>query len=295
MRRAYIAPRLRRQFTAALILAGLALPACAAPDIATTTDLAYGPLPAEQGDLYTPSEPHGRKPAVLVIHGGGWVEGSRQSDAGLARLIASHGLVVFNIDYRLANQADPATRWPAQLADAQLAVRFLRAQADALGIDPARIGAIGDSAGAQLAVFLGVLPRTVDSPEAALNAGERPDVMAVVDQFGPMDLPGMGSYAAGSIAALFGVAMPSGAALLTTSPLPSIGRHSAPIYILHGEADEVVPFQQSRQLADTLKAADVSVILVPYAGGHEYKDVDPDEIARLQTEAVAWLVKQLRR
>lgn len=295
MRRAYIAPRLRRQFTAALILAGLAVPAFAAPDIATTTDLAYGPLPAQQGDLYTPSEPHGRKPAVLVIHGGGWVEGSRQSDAGLARLIASHGLVVFNIDYRLANQADPATRWPAQLADAQLAVRFLRAQADALGIDPARIGAIGDSAGAQLAVFLGVLPRTVDSPEAALNAGERPDVMAVVDQFGPMDLPGMGSYAAGSIAALFGVAMPSGAALLTTSPLPSIGRHSAPIYILHGEADEVVPFQQSRQLADTLKAADVSVTLVPYAGGHEYKGVDPDEIARLQTEAVAWLVKQLRR
>ena len=68
--------------------------------------------------------------------------------------------MVFNIDYRLADPALPETRWPAQLIDAQLAVRFPKTNNAQLGIDPARVGAIGDSAGSQLAVFLGVLTTT---------------------------------------------------------------------------------------------------------------------------------------
>ena len=249
----------------------------------------------QQGDLYIPAEPHGRKPAVIVIHGGGWVEGSREADAGLAKLIASQGIVAFNIDYRLANKAQPGTRWPAQLEDAQLAVRFLRAHAAEFGIDPARLGAMGDSAGAQLAVFLGVLPRIVPGAMAALYPDQKPDVAAVVDQFGPMDLGGMGLYGAGSIEALFGSPAVSGTELLTASPLPSVGSHSAPTYIIHGESDQVVPFQQSRQLADTLRAHAVAVELVPYAGRHAYEGVSNDDIVRLETNAVKWLVARLQR
>ena len=296
MRRPYIGPRGLRQFASLGLL--LALPCAASAEtvaVAARMDVAYGPLPAERGDLYIPAEPLGRKPAVIAIHGGGWVEGSRQSDTALSRMIAARGAVVFNIDYRLADDAQPGTRWPAQLVDVQLAVRFLRAHAEAFGIDPARIGALGDSAGAQLAVFLGVLPRIVAGDQAALYPGERPDVMAVVDQFGPMDLPGMGLYATGSIKAMFGVAMPSGADLLTASPLPSVGAHSAPVYILHGERDQVVPFDQSRQLADTLRAHDVAVELVPYAGGHEYEGIAPKQVATLQTDAVKWLIGRLLR
>ncbi len=296
VRPAYIGPWLRGQFAAGALVVGLASAALAeAIPVDARMDVAYGPLPSETGDLYTPAEPRGRKPAVLLIHGGGWVEGSRQAGSDLARMIAAEGAVVFNIDYRLADQARPETRWPAQLVDAQLAVRFLRAHAEAFGIDPARIGAMGDSAGAQLAVFLGVLPRIVPGDGDALYPGERPDVQAVVDQFGPTDLPGMGSYAAGSIAAMFGVAMPSGTELLTASPIPSVTSHSAPLYILHGEADQVVPFQQSRQLQDTLRAHDVAAELVPFAGGHEYRDVPADTVARLQTGAVKWLIARLRR
>ena len=296
VRRAYIALRPLRQFAALGVLLGTGSAALAeAVPADTWANLAYGPQPAQQGDLYLPTGTHGRRAAVLVIHGGGWVEGSRQFDTGLSELIASQGLVVFNIDYRLADKTKPDTRWPAQLVDAQMAVRFLRAHATQFDIDPARIGEMGDSAGAQLAVFLGVLPRNVAGDGAELNANQRPNVAAVVDQFGPMDLPGMGLYAAGSIEALFGVAMPTGAALLTASPLPSIGGHSAPMYILHGEADEVVPFQQSRQLADTLRASDVAVQLVPFAGGHAFKDVPADKIGKLQVDAVKWLVQRLER
>ena len=259
------------------------------------TDVAYGPLAVEQGDLYSPGEPHGRKPAVVLIHGGGWIEGARGPDSSLAKLIAAQGAVVFNIDYRLADAARPDTRWPAQLVDAQLAVRFLRANADAFGIDPARIGAMGDSAGAQLAVFLGVLPRIVPGDMAGLYPSEKPDVAAVVDQFGPMDLGGMGLYAAPSLVALFGSAQVPGTTLVTASPLASVGAHSAPVYIIHGEGDQTVPFQQSRQLADTLRAHDVAVELVPYAGGHEFEGVPPEDVARLRLNAVKWLVGRLGR
>ena len=299
MRRAYIGLRALRQFVSPRVLfAVLALPCGAAGEtvaFSARMDVPYGPLPAERGDLYIPAEPAGRKPAVITIHGGGWVEGSRQFDTALARMIAAQGVVVFNIDYRLANDAQPNTRWPSQLVDAQLAVRFLRAHAAAFGIDPARIGALGDSAGAQLAVFLGVLPRIVAGDQAGLYPAERPNVAAVVDQFGPTDLPGMGMYATASIKAMFGVAMPSGADLLTASPLPSVGAHSAPVYILHGEQDQVVPFDQSRELADTLRAHGVAVELVPYQGGHEYAGLPPEEVVRLKTGAVKWLVARLLR
>ena len=271
------------------------MPARAQPfPVQARPEVAYGPLPDEVGDLFLPSGPAGRKPAVLVIHGGGWVGGSRHAAEGLAQLLASLGAVVFNIDYRLADKAQPATRWPAQLVDAQLAVRFLRAHAAEFGLDPARIGALGDSAGAQLAVFLGALPRVVPGDRAGLYPGLRPDVRAVVDQYGPMDLPGMGSSAAGSIDALFGLPSPSGAALLTASPLPAVTAHSAPVYILHGIGDQIVPFGQSRQLEDTLRAHGVAAELAPFNGGHAYDGVSDEEIARLQLTALRWLMARLR-
>ncbi len=277
------------------MLLAMATGAAAETPVEMRAGIAYGPLPAEQGDVFIPAEPRGRKPAVLLIHGGGFIEGTREPNTGLAKLIAAQGAVVFNIDYRLAKAGQPDTRWPAQLLDAQLAVRFLRANADAFGIDPARIGAMGDSAGAQLAVFLGALPRNVPGDVSPLFAEQKPDVMAVVDEFGPMDLGGMGSYAAPSLVALFGTAEVPGTTLVTASPLASVGAHSAAVYIVHGEGDQTVPFQQSRQLADTLRAHDVPVELVPYVGGHEFEGVPPDEVARLQTNAVKWLIGRLSR
>ena len=198
-----------------------ALPAWAQPyAVQARPNIAYGPLPAEQGDLYLPVMPAGRRPAVVIIHGGGWVSGSRHADDYFSNVLASMGVVVLNIDYRLADKTLPDTRWPAQLVDSQLAVRFLRAHAADYAIDRARLGAVGDSAGAQLAVFLGELPSIVAGDEAGLYPQERPDVKAVVDQFGPMDLPSMGNYGIGSIDAMFGTPTPLPSDLLTASPHP---------------------------------------------------------------------------
>ena len=185
-RRAYRALRHWRQFVMGAVLLSVSLPAWAQPyAVEARPNIAYGPLPAEQGDLYLPTMPTGRRPAVVIIHGGGWVSGSRHGDDYISNVLASLGVVVLNIDYRLADKTLPDTRWPAQLIDSQLAVRFLRAHAAEYAIDPARFGAIGDSAGAQLAVFLGELPTNVAGDEAGLYPQERPNVKAVVDQFGP--------------------------------------------------------------------------------------------------------------
>ncbi len=271
------------------------MPAQAQPyAVQAMPDIAYGPLPAEVGDLFLPSGPDGRRPAVVAIHGGGWVGGSRHAAEGLAQMLASLGAVVFNIDYRLADKALAGTRWPAQLVDAQLAVRFLRAHAAEYDLDPARIGALGDSAGAQLAVFLGTLPRIVAGDQAGLYPNERPDVTAVVDQYGPTDLAGMGRSAAHSIDALFGAPSPAAAALLTASPLPSVTAHSAPVYIVHGLGDLIVPFQQSRQLEETLRAHGVAAELTPFSGGHAYAGVTDEQVGALQLNALRWLMERLR-
>src|SRR5207245_6161575 len=118
-------------------------------------------------DLYIPPAGATRPaPVALYVHGGGLLFGDRKT-SGVGNTLADHegalftplqqelnarGFVVASIDYRLP----PATAWPAQIEDAKCAVRFLRAHATGLGIDPTRIGAWGSSAGGLLVSLLGL-------------------------------------------------------------------------------------------------------------------------------------------
>jgi len=263
-------------------LLGGAAPA-AAPvfvEVTTRNDVAYGPLPAERGDLYLPASRGSRlRRAILMIHGGGWVSGQRTWNAQLSTLLASQDFVVFNIDYRLAVAAKPETHWPAQLDDARMAARYLRDNAPALGIDPARIGAMGDSAGATLAVFLGM-------------TGE---VAAVVDQFGITDLAALGDGAIGLVEALFGTRVPGPGLLESVSPLSGATGRSAPMFLVHGDRDQIVPRAQSEQLVRVLRDKGVAVQLVTYAGGHGYDGLSGDELMALFARESAWLDKRLPR
>jgi acetyl esterase/lipase len=148
-------------------------------------------------DVYEPAAGAARPaPVALYVHGGGFVFGDRKL-RGLGATLANHagalvpqlraalnqrGFVVASIDYRLP----PLSRWPAQIEDAKCAVRFLRAHAAALGIDPGRIGAWGSSAGGDLVSLLGVT-----GPRAGFDHGPYPGqssaVQAVVDMFGAAD------------------------------------------------------------------------------------------------------------
>ena len=159
-------------------------------------NVAYGPLAAEKLDLCEPLGVTSSRPGVILIHGGGWTGGDKSSVHFQSRCtsLAALGFVVANVNYRLADKYSytyPQQRkdmWPAQLVDVQLAVRWVRAHAQQLGLDPTRVCAAGSSAGAQLAVFLGVLATIHPGDEAQLLANQSPKVSCVVDNSGPVDL-----------------------------------------------------------------------------------------------------------
>ena len=101
-------------------------------------------------DVYRPKGEWGQLPAVVCIHGGGWAKGDRYSHANLAKALAARGYVAATISYRLSGESP----FPAQIHDCKAAVRFLRANASAYGINPDKIGAIGLSAGGHLTALL---------------------------------------------------------------------------------------------------------------------------------------------
>jgi acetyl esterase/lipase len=138
---------------AGLVLASfLAGTALAAPDWTIHYNVKYGVTDQETADLYLLNK--GVNPAVVFIHGGAWQAGDKSNFAGSdAEMFAMAGFSVVSINYRLATYADPTTQWNAQLQDVQLAIRWLRQNANTLRIDPAGIGAFGESAGGQLALF----------------------------------------------------------------------------------------------------------------------------------------------
>lgn len=107
-----------------------------------------------QADLYLPRGRTGC-PALVCIHGGAWYIGSRERYRYWGPFLARRGYAVLAINYRLATNDRPA--YPASMHDAAAAVRYLRSNAAALGIDPERIGAMGDSAGGHLAALVALV------------------------------------------------------------------------------------------------------------------------------------------
>ncbi|NHZ90896.1 alpha/beta hydrolase fold domain-containing protein [Massilia sp. CCM 8733] len=108
-----------------------------------------------QLDLHLPGQAtrnQGPLAAVVLVHGGGWRSGERSNMAPLAARLASRGIAAAVIDYRLADEA----RYPAAIHDVKAALRWLRANSAAHGIDPQRIAVAGGSAGGQIASLAGV-------------------------------------------------------------------------------------------------------------------------------------------
>lgn len=117
-------------------------------------------------DIYRPKQAWGTLPAIVCIHGGGWHKGSKLNHRHVAQTLAAHGFVTASISYRLSDEAP----FPAHIQDCKAAVRYLRAHAGELGIDPEQIGAIGHSAGGHLTALLAT---SNDVPELEGNGGNQ--------------------------------------------------------------------------------------------------------------------------
>jgi acetyl esterase/lipase len=225
------------------------------------TDVVYRQVGdrVERLDVYRPAAA-GTHPAIVAIHGGGWRGGTKNSyGRGVARL-ARHGFVVISVDYVLSRPGHPS--WPGNLEDVRESVRWTRRHASEYAIDPSRIAALGASAGGHLAALLGTNAGG-DDPEAR--------VQAAVDLYGPTDLAALYIVpkAVESLDLYIGKPLGDGPeAYAAASPIRHVSPNSAPMLLIHGSIDPLVPLGQSTELGRRLEACGVPVrvVVVPGAG-----------------------------
>ena len=217
-------------------------------------------------DLYSPkANGAAPRPLVVYVHGGGWRGGAKTTGSYIVDVTAdlvSRGYVMAAIDYRLA----PAAKWPAFIYDVKTAIRFLRAHAAEYRLDPHRIGAWGGSAGGHLVSLLGTADASAGLEDAAGAPKTSSRVQAVVDLFGPADLVRMdrGGDGGARRADAFGTEPD---VLRRASPITYVSKDDPPFLILQGDADRLVPVEQSRHFYEALRAAGVPATLIIVKGG----------------------------
>lgn len=239
-------------------------------------NLVYGRRGTEELRLDTyGAEAGGTKPGLVLVHGGAWVEGSKDDWKDVVGLFTVQGYVCFSIDYRLAQGRK--NLWPAQLDDVQLAVRWIRAHAKQFGLDPNRLGAMGGSAGGHLASLLGTMDTRDNSEPSLAKYSSR--VQCVINMAGPSDFSAMFppmnkdvKVLAVPVAAFLGApAEKARQTYLEASPIYHVDKKTVPHLILQGEVDPIVPPSQSERMYKKLKATGIPVKLFVYPGqGHGF-------------------------
>ena len=259
------------------------------------TDIAYGPRERNRLDLYLPADATAA-PVVLFIHGGRWFRNGKDQIQLYDRvtLLNQAGIAVASMDHTYSSEAT----WPAQKEDVAAALNFLSDAGAGLGVDPSRLAVWGQSSGAHLALWAGILAAE----------GEAPAIAAVVAWYAPSNLYELaGDRLADEVpggnerfpeptpeSLLLGVPVPENkAAADAASPerriadLPEAASYP-PLLLMHGDADFVVSPLQSRRLYETLKArnpeAEVTFRLVDGGehGGEAFGPVVPEVVTFLK-------------
>jgi len=196
-------------------------------------------------DIYRPSAGTEKRMALVHFHGGGFARGSKDTLAAQVKPITARGYVSITAQYRLSGVA----KWPSQIEDAETHIRWVRANASSLGIDPRRIAIVGHSAGGHIALF------TAGQPDAALAAC-------------------VAFYPQTDVKNIAQALMPPGsdeAAINDASPITHIKEGYPPTAIFHGLSDVTIPPENSQRLLQALRGAKVPSELHTFAGvPHEF-------------------------
>jgi alpha-L-fucosidase 2 len=267
--------------------------------ILAVTDLAFGALQTdvEYGnaggeslklDAYVP-DGAGPFPAVILVHGGGWTAGDKSGGprkaliAPMQEPLERAGFAWFSINYRLA----PKHRYPACIDDIETAIRWVKKHASEYRVDPKRIALSGESAGGHLVAL------------AAVRADESTRLAAIVPFYGVFDLAARvkpGEPLMPNYTALFGreTADAQAIALLReASPITQVKAGLPPFLLLHGTADNRVPFDQSLRMQARLREAGVPCELITIKEGAHGMTGWPALAPDFKDRVVAWLARTM--
>jgi len=240
-----------------------------------TTTLPYGPYTLENYNECLPVNAPPNRPGLILIHGGSWVGGDETKERYevACNAYAAQGFVVFNIDYRLANLKTGGSQWPDQIGDVQLAVRYMRANAAQLGLDPTRICSSGTSTGSQLVLLLDELQTIHAADVASIDASYSPTTQCAVDLFGPTDLTREYNEVPSiqpNLTALLDNQTPTSdpAIYQDASPDNNIAPQTGEVFICQGTMDTLVPPDQSQELQQDLQTAGIPNNYMQYVGSH---------------------------
>jgi len=258
--------------------------------VTSLADVTYSVLPGYRPmvvDIYQPPREQGPRPLILYVHGGGWVGGNTRHGGATAdfpaalAMLAAEGFVVVSLEYRLAAEAT----FPAQAQDVRAALRFLKANAAHYGIDPARTGIWGGSAGGHLAALAALSCGDASLDPAGPSGTTAPAgsecVQASVIWYGVFDFAALSASrpggADGGAVTLLGCDQVCRAEDFTpASPVSYIDADDPPMLLIHGENDRVVPVAQSHLAEQRLRAAGVEVSSIYIPGvDHSFIGADP--------------------
>lgn len=234
--------------------------------------------PDTKFDLFMPAHA-GPLPAIIWVHGGGFISGTRSDMAGYLQVLAGRGFVTIGIDYSLAPEAE----FPTPVEQTNLALAYVAAHAARFNIDPARIFLAGDSAGAQIAAQTALV---ISDPAYAVRMGLKPGLppgglRGLVLYCGPYDPSVMnfdgpfGDFMRTVLWSYLDTRDPHGPAVARIAVTPHVGGSFPPAFISAGNADPLAP--QSAALADALRARGVMTETLFFPAdhdpplGHEYQ------------------------
>lgn len=242
-------------------------------------------LPAEPGS--------GPRPVMLLIHGGGLIKGNKDEKNAQISSLAKRGIVAASAMYRLA----PEYRFPTAIVDVKAAIRFLKAHALELNLDPNRIILWGSSSGGYLATMAGVTGNAPDFPDHGLYADFDSSVRGVIAQSphnADFTLP---KYRDFPIVDRFLNTHTSDrqTALEEISPITYLDKGDPPFFLAHGDADKLVPVDMTRDFVQALEAIEHTYTYIEVeGGGHSLNETRPDEAPRVFRESLDFFISHTR-
>jgi len=225
-------------------------------------------------------------PVIINIHGGGWNHGTKESQSGFNTFFKA-GFAVANVEYRMVDVA----KAPGAIEDIRSAMDYLILHAKELNIDPTRIVLMGGSAGAHLALMAGFLEndRRFDT---YCKGKENMKVAAIISKYAPSDFVDKTDkfYTYKSLLNWMGDKAEDAAFRASISPVTYISKNNPPVFIVHGDADPIVPYEQSVMLHQKLDKAGVYNEFITVEGG-KHGNFEKNKNSEINNDTMTFLKK----